>query len=441
MRMKLLVVLIIITILSSSIVVASNNQIKSQESFDGYILFAPEYSKRTFLMDNSKKIVHTWKSDHIQALGHYLLENGSLLRTCAAGLDLGWTVGGYGGRVEMFDWDGALIWEFEYISETHCLHNDIEPLPNGNILMIGWERKTPEEATASGCDPDLIPDEGFRIDQIIEVEPTFPSGGNIVWEWHVWDHIIQDYNSSKDNYGIVKDHPELIDINFRGLERLFSKIGTDFIHINGVDYNEELDQIVLTARNINEIWIIDHSTTVEEASGHTGGRYGKGGDILYRWGNPQIYDSGDVDDQKLFVPHDAKWIETGCPGEGHITIFNNGDGRPGVEYSSIEEIVTPVDEEGDYYLEPGSAYGPEESVWIYAHEHPILFYSSYVSGAQRLPNGNTFICSGFKGIFIEVTPEKEIVWRYFNFRPVPVPFLNQVFKTQCYQKDYPGILE
>jgi hypothetical protein len=273
------------------------------------------------------------------------------------------------------------------------------------------------------------------MDYLIEVEPTGPTSGEIVWEWHVWDHLIQDYNASKDNYGVVKDHPELLDINHEG------GYG-DITHINSVDYNETYDQLLISSRQASEIWIIDHSTAPEEAEGYRSG-------ILYRWGNPQNYDRGDEDDRMLFCQHDARWVEQGCPGEGHITIFNNGYERPGGNYSSVEEIIPPMDENGNYILEPGSAYGPEETVWTYTAKNPKDFYSGFMSGAQRLPNGNTFICSGDPGRLYEVTPEKETIWNYLNPYPIYIPFfnfwmfenLNLVFKTQCYTKDYPGIGE
>jgi hypothetical protein len=413
----------------------------NKESFDGYTLFTPEFSTKTYLIDNDGKIVHTWKSNHIQGLAVYLLENGNLLRSDSPGINPAFLSAGYSGRVEMFDWNGTLIWEFEYVNNTHCLHNDIEPLPNGNILMTVWEHKTYEEAIAAGCDPSLLHPRGLRTDRIIEVEPTNKMGGNIVWEWHIWDHLIQDYDPTKDNYGVVENHPELIDINFRGIERsfLFPFLSFDYAHINSIDYNEEFDQILLCSRNLNEILVIDHSTTTEEAAGHTGGNSGKGGDLLYRWGNPQAYRAGDANDRKLFAQHDARWIESGCPGEGHITTFNNGFRRPGGAYSSVEEIIPPVDRNGNYYLEPGSAYGPEEPVWTFTAKHPTLFYSGYISGAQRLPNGNTLICIGTRGIFFEVTSEKEIVWTYINLFPIPFFGLNQVFKIQSYSPDYPGL--
>jgi len=42
-------------------------------------------------------------------------------------------------------------------------------------------------------------------------------------------------------------------------------------------------------------------------------------------------------------------------------------------------------------------------------------------------NGNTLICSGWNGVFIEVTPDKQIVWRYDN----PYPYQNdEVYRTE-----------
>ena len=83
------------------------------------------------------------------------------------------------------------------------------------------------------------------------------------------------------------------------------------MHVNAVAYNAELDQIVLSSPHFNEIWIIDHGTTTEEAKGHTGGRWGKGGDILYRWGNPRAYRNGTKLDQRLFYQHNIQWIPKG----------------------------------------------------------------------------------------------------------------------------------
>jgi hypothetical protein len=306
--------------------------------------------------------------------------------------------------------------------------------------MTVWEIKNQKEISMAGCNPKKVQLKGLWTDYIIEVDPTKPDGENIVWEWHVWDHIVQEYDSTKGNYGIIKEHPELIDVNYRGLDRHYPHFVTDLVHISSIDYNEEFDQIIIGARNYNEIWIIDHNTTTKEAAGHTGGRYGKGGDLLYRWGNPKVYGAGDRKDQQLFMHHDACWIESGCPGEGHITIFNNGIGRPGFDYSSVEEIIPPIDNDGNYYLKPGSSYGPKKPIWTYKHKFPLLTYAPFVCSAQRLPNGNTLICYGwYRGHFIEVTPEKQVVWRYFNKYPFPFLKINKVYKAHRYPIEYPGI--
>src|SRR5262249_38315392 len=157
-----------------------------------------------------------------------------------------------------------------------------------------------------------------------------------------------------------------------------------------------------------------HSTTKAEAAGHKGGRGGKGGDLLYRWGNPRAYRAGTKADQKLFMQHNAHWIPKGYPGEGHLLLFNNGNGRQGGNYSSVDELVLPVDAQGRYACKPGAAYGPDKPVWSYAAPNKSDFYSSFISGTQRLPNGNTLICSGANGTIFEVTPSKEVVWKYVN---------------------------
>jgi len=397
--------------------------------FDGYTLFAPMKSTITYLIDNSGEVIHTWESDYEPRLSVYLLENKSIIRTASPDLPSNFTGGGAGGLVQKLDWNGTVIWEFEYSNNQHRLHHDIEALPDGNVLMIAWENKTGEEAIAAGCDPSLLPTGKLWPDHIIEVEPTGATGGNIVWEWHVWDHLIQDYNVTAENYGVVADHPELIDINADTRPR-----NHDWNHINSVDYNEEFDQILLSVNVFNEIWVIDHSTTTEEAASHSGGNSGKGGDILYRWGNPQVYGAGDASDKKFFKQHDAQWIESGYPGEGNILVFNNGNKRPDGTYSSVDEIVPPVDENGNYSITPGSAYGPEEQTWIYTAENPSDFYSSGLSGVQRLTNGNTLICEGSKGHFFEVTPEKNAIWEYTN--QFPNVEHNHVFKVRRYGLDF-----
>ena len=417
--------------------------LNDSSSFKGYTLLAPGSYINTYLIDNEGLLVNLWEGTYKPGLSAYFLENGNLLRTAlVSNSTFG---GGFGGLVQEFEWEGNLLWEFEYSTDQFYQHHDIERLPNGNTLIIAWEYKSFEEAISEGRDPDLMSQNELWPDHIIEVQPDSATGGNIVWEWHVWDHLIQDFDQSQLNYGIVSDHPELIDVNF--VSSLPNSLGADWNHINAVDYNEDLDQIMLSIHHFSEIWVIDHSTTTEEAAGHTGGNSGMGGDLLYRWGNPQTYDRGDATDQMLFGQHDSHWIESGLPGVGNILIFNNGRNRPGGDYSTVDEIVPPVDQNGNYLLDPGTTFGPDQLLWTYVDPVPSDFYSPNVSGSQRQPNGNTLICSGTWGRFFEVTDGGELVWLYVNpviasgpmYYEDPIPGTqNWAFRVYRYAPDYPG---
>ena len=388
----------------------------------GQILFAPMQSTFTYLLDSNKEINHTWPCSYTPGEAVYLLDDGSILRTIKISL----SAGGAGGGLQRITWEGDLIWDFRYYTNNYLSHHDIEPLPNGNILMIAWETKTRADAIDAGKDPNKLFGNSFWPDHVIEVEPTGPTSGDIVWEWHAWDHLIQDYDSGKKNYGVVEDHPELIDINF-------GSSSNDWLHTNSVDYNEEFDQILLSVHNFNEIWVIDHSTTSQEAAGHTGGNSGMGGDLLYRWGNPRSYKTGTITDQKFYGQHCASWVEPGCPGEGNILVFNNGFGRPGVDYTSIDEIEPPVDESGNYELTSGEPYEPEDQIWIYDTD----FYAWFIGGAQRMPNGNTLICTGPFGKILDVTYDKDIIWQYQN--TYPNPSQNNLFDIKYYPPEAPPI--
>ncbi|NIR49204.1 T9SS type A sorting domain-containing protein [candidate division KSB1 bacterium] len=422
--------------------------LNDERAYDGFTLFAPLAHSNTYLIDNEGRLINSWESVFAPALSVYLLEDGSLLRAGDPGGNDTFTAGGDGGLVERFDWDGNLTWQFRYSNERHRLHHDIEPLPNGNVLMIAWELKTATEVHVAGGDTTLLSEGELWPDHIIEVQPTGPTDGEIVWEWHLWDHLIQDFDSTKANFGVVEDHPELVDINFLNNGR------ADWNHTNAVNYHPKLEQIVLSTPTLNEIWIIDHSTTTEEAAGHTGGNSGKGGDLLYRWGNPRVYRLGTRADQKLFFQHDAQWIEPDVPGAGNILIFNNGGDRPEGSFSTVDEIVTPIEKNGSYTRSPDLPFGPMEPFWSYRAENPSDFFSRVISGAQRLPNGNTLICSGVTGTFFEVTQEKEIVWRYINPATrngivaqgdtIPVvdgSHTNPVFRCTRYGRDFPGFVD
>jgi hypothetical protein len=366
-------------------------------------------------MDNDGNVVHTWAAGSRPAFSVYLVENGDLLRTGEVQNSTFSGAGTRGGLVERLDANSSVVWSYTLSSNTEHRHHDIEPLPNGNVLMIAWEMITGPEAIAAGRDPSLLADGQLWPDKIVEVDPYT---NQVVWEWRAWDHLVQDYDAGKPHYGTVADHPELIDLNF-----VRTAGSADWLHVNRVDYNAGLDQIMLSVHGFDEIWIIDHATTTAEAAGPAG-------DLLYRWGNPRTYDAGTAADQVFYGQHDAQWIEAGLPGTGNILVFNNGRGRPEGNYSSIEELIPPVDVNGNYTLD-GAAYGPDAVTWNYTADPPTDLYSQNISGTQRLGNGNTLICEGEDGDFIEVNAQGEVVWTYSAG--------DAVFDVDRYETDDPGV--
>ena len=416
---------------------------------DGYVLFAVLNSASVYLINRRGDVVHQWKSSS-PVLNAYLQDDGSLLQS-AMKLDPDvFGGGGQAGRIQKMSWDNDMLWDFEYANEQHLHHHDFAVMPNGHFLVIAWEAKAPEEVIAAGRNPKITPKAGLWPDEIVEIAPQDGNHGKTVWEWHSFNHLIQDFDKSKKNYGNVSDHPELVNFNagedslekmhlsvdsFRLMKRQGKiphnanpdKIGSDVFHFNAIKYNPNLDQIVFSSPELSEIFIIDHSTTTQEAAGHKGGRWGKGGDILYRWGNPKNYHRGDSLDQQLHYQHDIRWIEKGKAGAGHLTVFDNnsskgnktffdedGSKTDSVDYSAIYEIIPPTDSKGNYIFEKGKAYGPDKAILVYRAPDSLSFWSSHISGSQRMPNGNTFICEGTKGRFFEVTKDGKTVWEYFN---------------------------
>jgi len=428
--------------------------IYDQNTYNGYTLFSP--SKNTYLIDNCGNLINQWTSQYQTGLSIYLLEDGTLLRTNRINTNNVFSGGGIGGGLEKLDWDGNVMWSYLYNSENYHQHHDVEVLPNGNILILAWERKTAEEAISQGRNPDLLEDNELWPEHIIEIEPIGNDAANIVWEWHLWDHLIQDFDSSLPNYGVVSDNPQLIDVNYTGPGQNAAGGKADWIHANSLDYNEDLDQIIISSRSLSEFWIIDHSTTTEEAAINSGGNSGMGGNILYRWGNPMAYDSGGMGDRTLFGPHHIQWIDKNLPGGDNILIFNNGKNRPDGDYSSVDEIQVPIDGY-NYIIDSDSAYGPEELFWTYVAPNNSDFFADHISGCQRLPNGNTLICSGPQGRFFEVNNGGDILWEYINpvygntilnqgDSPPDGPFglssnvNNSVFRCERFDIDFSGFL-
>ncbi|WP_044399747.1 aryl-sulfate sulfotransferase [Lacinutrix sp. Hel_I_90] len=406
-------------------------------SFNAYTLLSPINSTETYLINNCGQVVHQWTSTYTPGASVYLLENGNLLRTGKIANN-NFQFGGVGGKIELFDWDNNLLWEYTHSANDFTQHHDIYPLPNGNIIMIVATKMNEAEALQAGRDPaNLTQGEVFN-EQILEIQPVGTNQVNIVWEWNIKDHLVQDYDATKDNFGVVADAPGRLDFNYINI----TNATANWLHVNSIQYNVALDQLVLSSRIMSEIYVIDHSTTTAQAATNTGGTYGKGGDFLYRWGNNAAYDKGTPATQTLFGQHYPHWIADGLTDAGKLMIFNNGGDRA---YSSID-IIDPIETTpGHYVYDPVNGYAPTTAEWIYTTPTNTDFYTAILSSGQRLPNGNTLICDGDSGYFFEIDSNENIVWEYVNpdatntiINQGDAPSFNLVFRAIKFAPDYPA---
>jgi hypothetical protein len=408
--------------------------------YPGYNLIFPHNQPHVYLFDNCGQLINIWEDEAQFRPGNiaYLLENGNLIKCKRRNNSVSdpiWAGGG-GEIIEIRDWSNNLLHEYTLNDSLFRLHHDIAPMPNGNILLVAWEKKTRQEALEAGRRADLLPQDQVWSEVILEWNPTLDS---IVWEWHVWDHLIQEHNPNAENYGVITNHPELINLNFDSQEG-----HPDWLHINAIDYNPVLDQILLSVPHFDEFWIINHNLTSEAAKGRSG-------DLLYRWGNPAAYRRGNPTNQKLFFQHDTHWVNPNAQSSevdfGKIALFNN---RVTSTLSTSNVLDTHFDNQTKTYLLENTFLPVEFERTILHPKGIIQSASNSVSSVQVLPNGNVLIFAGRWGYAYELTDSNEIVWEYVVPLKAGSPVgqgevlsINQniTFRLKRYGLDHPAFQE
>jgi hypothetical protein len=405
-----------------------------------------------YLIDMNGNVVHEWLLEW--APGYYprLTEDGYMIIVvrdpAALEADTAGILGGPGcSGIQMMDWDGNIVFDLDYYSADHNIHHDLRRIWNKALqeytyLVVSSERKSPDDALNLGADPSTSStfENGWSVDVVTELN----SSGEVIWRWSLTDHCVQNYDpgitadftdvagrfNAGPTYGEPEDYPEKLDTNYRSPRR-------DWIHVNSMDYNDELGHIVWNSVQ-GQIFVFDHDGTfvAGDPAGSLALTAGEAGDFLYRWGNPCWYNQGtcpyypghgaaaNFGNMDINTSHDIQYIEptayTGgpaLPGAGNLLIFNNGS-QTGA-FSEIFEI-NPWDngQYGVYLPEIEAGYADNgqsnQIVWNFKSVNNGSFYSHYISGCQRLPNGNTLICSGNTGHLFEVTSDKEVVWEYLN---------------------------
>ena len=401
------------------------------QTFNGMTLFSPIQgggggSFSSYLVNNEMDVIKSWSHSNGAASMPYLLQDSTLVYPYRVPNPT-MSSGGVGGGISKYNWEGDLLWYYEISNNTYQHHHDIEPLPNGNILVIAWERKTDTEAYAAGRQTIDNSLNEMWAEAILEIEPVGTNEANIVWEWHIWDHLIQDVDPGLPGFGVISEHPELQDVNYGNAGASQGPGGPtgDWKHLNAINYNSELDQIIISSRHHDEIYIIDHSTTTEEAASHSGGNAGMGGDYLYRWGNPQSYGRGNNSDHQLASQHGVNWIPQGYPGEGNLILFNNNYTN---STSAVFELITPLNENGTYDIDDGQPFGPDNPTWFHAGN----FHTQMQGGAFRQPNGNTLVTDCDDAYMFEVTNDHEVVWSHDYGHPYTIA------RAQKYPLNYLG---
>lgn len=351
---------------------------------DSYILVNNIMGGKVFLMDKTGTIVQNWEMEYGLGNDCTLLDNGQLL-AMLKDADAKITFGGYGGIIRILNKDSSVAKEIKYSSENQIAHHDIEMLPSGNLLFLVWEKITAATALENGfnTERELFPEALIEID---------PNTNETVWAWHSMDHLVQDLDDTKLNFGNISENFRKIDINYE--EREEDKIDGDIMHSNGITYDIENDIIFMSVNNFSEVWAIDHSTTMEEAKSSSGGNFGYGGDLLYRFGNPTAYQN--TNGTRLFYNmHNPNLINQN---QSMLVYANqNNISQSEVFEFDLNSLTLALDTNNEPIIN-----------WSYTN--PDL-YSRIVSSAIRQKNGNTLITDSDTGI-IEVSSDGNIVWEF-----------------------------
>lgn len=354
---------------------------RRDRAYPGYTLYAPLVGQGdVYLIDMLGNIVKRWKLSEPPGNYGFLLRNGNLLYS-------GRTptgevlLGGKGGVLYEVNWQGDIVWDYR----NDLMHHDFDRLPNGNTMALVWE-SVPAELYESikGGVPGTEQNGVIWGDAILEVTPA----GRVVWEWHAYEHL----DGAEDS--ICPLCPR-----------------NQWTHANAIEYVElpgGKPAILISFRFQNTLALIDRST----------------GDWIWKWGR---------DD--LGHQHDPTMLDS-----GNILVFDNGlHYLVNKKHMQRQTLARGTPRSRLLEVNPTT----NDICWEYMGNPRYSFLSAFLSGAQRLPNGNTLACEGITGRFLEVSQDGEVVWEYIvpfygNFRDFKN--VNMCYRCYRYGADFPGFL-
>lgn len=370
-------------------------------TWNGYTVLSPLATQAVIVIDMNGNVVKRWDDYNNSAGGP------------ARVLPGGYVIAATGARpphqeslaLEARDFDGKVLWRFDR-------NEEIELRDRGKIWSArqhhDWQREdfpagyySPEYAPAPTGGTTLILTHTNHVvpavasvlledDRLIEVAPD----GRIVWEWKAAEHI--------DELGFAPDARAAIKAaaDFSAARGSF-----DWLHINSATYlgpNRWYDagderfapnNVIVSSRQASLLAIV-----------------ARDGSIVWRLG-PDFSATEELRKiRQIIGQHHAHLIPKGLPGAGNLLVFDNGG-------SSGYGFAGPIAPDGVGAFARATSRVLEinpvtlELVWSYTAPR---FFSTNISGAQRLPNGNTLITEGAGGRIFEVTSDGAIVWEYMH---------------------------
>jgi hypothetical protein len=330
------------------------------------------------------------------------------------------------------DWKGNKVWEWRGLprspgaKELFGCHHDFQREGNPvGYYAPGMEPKTANGKTLilSNYHPPValtqhISRHLLHDDVLYEVDWE----GNLIWQWYAWEHF--------DQMGFNESAQQAIYDTFAGFD---PNGGSDYQHFNAASYlglnkwyeagdlRFHPDNVIFDCRSSNIMGIIarhDHPTGAWVS-----------GDIVWRVGPDYSYGRPEHRLGQVIGQHHVHMIPKGLPGAGNILLFDNG-GNAG--YGPLMSGLAPVANNKLREYSRVLEFDPItlDVVWEYANPEAqyddqgncleASFFSPFISGAQRLANGNTLVCQGSNGRVFELTPAREMVWEYVS------PYLGRV---------------
>jgi len=384
-------------------------------AWNGFTVLSPLGTQAAIVIDMNGNVVKQWDG--------YVSSAGGPARVLPGGVVVG-AAGANPPRQESLelvqrDFDGNVLWRFDHNEQIET--RDAQTKQAKTIWALrqhhDWQREdfpagyySPEATPGiqggntlilthtNHIQPKVAPDAMLEDDRLIEVSWE----GKIVWEWVASDHI--------DDFHLDADARKSI---ASGNDSGTGRGAFDWMHMNSAAYvgpNHWYDEgdkrfapnnVIISSRQASFLAIISHDGSAHDGSAHDGS-------VVWQLG-PDFSASPELRAiRQIIGQHNAHFIPKGLPGAGNVLVFDNGGasgyGRP-----------SPVALNGqNIYARPTSRVleiDPVSLKLVWSYTSPT-FFATNISGAQRLPNGNTLITEGPDGRVFEVTKDGAIVWEY-----------------------------